>query len=248
MDPRPHCGFHYFAVCGVRLSVADILHYCAGEQKDVLLDDADVLAKALLGEVADVIAVHRDAAAGDVVKAGYKMAHGGLAAAGFADQGYCFAGRDVKVNVVQDLCPVVVGEGDVFKADGSFYIGQYFGVGSVLNLRLSAHKLHEAVKSGHALGIDLHKLHELANGRGERGYIECEGDQVDIVHPALHDQKAADRDDGDLHQADCGFDARVEQAHGAVEGDLAVLEGLIGSVELLIFGFLVGKSFGSADA
>ena len=125
--------------------------------------------------------------------------------------------------VVKDLCAVIIGEGDVLEADVAFYVGQYFGIRGVLDLGLRAHELHEPVKTRHALCIDLHELHKLADRGGKSGDVERKGDQVDIIELVLHDQKAAEGNDGDLHQADRCFDPGVEQPHRAVEGNPAGL-------------------------
>ena len=247
MDPRADGCFHDFAVGGVWPSVADILHDSAGKEKDVLLYDADVPAKTLLSEIPDIISVHCYTAAGDVVEARDQVAHGCLTAAGFAHQRDCLAGCDAQIDVVEDLCPVVVGEGDILEADIALDVGQCFGIRGVLDLGLGSHQFHEALKTRHSLRVNLHELHKLADWRCKSRDVKGESDEVDVVHPFAHDQKTARGDDGDLHQADCGLDARIEEAHGAVEGYFACFEGLVGLVELRVLRLLVGKSLRGSD-
>ena len=45
---------HNFAVCRVGTAIADILHDSARKQEDILLDDPDVFAQALLREIARI--------------------------------------------------------------------------------------------------------------------------------------------------------------------------------------------------
>ena len=248
VDPGPDGSFHNFAVRRIGAAVADVFHDGVCEQEDVLLNDTDAAAKARLGQIADVVSVDRYTPACDVVEAGDQVAHGSLAAAGTADKRNGLAGRDMQIHVVEDLCSVIIGERDVLKADVAFYVGQYFGIRGVLDLGLCAHELHEAVKTCHALGIDLHELHQLADRGGKSGDVERKGDQIDITEPVLHDQKAAEGNDGDLHQADSCFNPCVEQAHRAVEGNPAGLEGLVRRRKFLVLSCFVGESLGSADA
>ena len=176
------------------------------------------------------------------------MAHGRLTSAGFSDQSDSLARRNVKVYVVEDLCAVAVGEGDVFKADVAPHVGQYFGIRRVLDLGLSAHQLHKPVKTGHSLRIDLHELHQLADRRGKSGDIERKGDEVDVAELLTHDQKTAHRDDGDLHQADRSLNTRIEKPHRAVERDSAGFKGLVRNSEFPVFSSFVGECLGGSDA
>ena len=64
-------------------------------------------------EVADVDAVDRDPAAGDVVEPRHQGGQDGLAGAGRADQGDGLAGRDVEVDVAQHRLVGLVGEREV---------------------------------------------------------------------------------------------------------------------------------------
>ena len=163
MDPGADSCFHNFAVRRVGASIADILHDGSREQEDILLNDPDALAEALLREVADIVSVHGHTAAGHIVKARDQVAHGGLSAAGLSHQRDSLPGRDVQADMIEDLRAVVVREGDVLKCDIAFHIRQDPGIRGVLDLGLRPHQLHKPVKSGHALRVDLHELHELAD-------------------------------------------------------------------------------------
>ena len=248
MDPCAHGRFHDFGVRRVGPAVADIFPHGAREEEDILLDDPDILAEALLRERADILPVYGNAAVCHIIKARDQVAHGRLTAAGFAHQRDGLARSNVQIHVVEHPGPVVIREGDILEADIASYIGQYPGIRRVLDLRLRAHELHEPVKSGHSLRVDLHELRQLPNRRREGRDVKGKGDQVDIAELPPHDQNTSHCNDSDLHQADRGFDARVEDAHGFVEGDPALLEGLVRDSELLVFGPFVGKCFRSPDA
>ena len=71
-----------------------------------------------------------------------------------------------------------------------------FRIRRVTQLRLRAHQLDEAAEARKAVGEHLGKIHELAHGARERGDIQGEREQVDQIHPALHDERAAHGDNG----------------------------------------------------
>ena len=88
---------------GTGLAVGDVVRHRAAEQIHVLLDDADVLAQALEGDVLDVLPVDEDAAAGHIVEAGDKVAQGRLAAAGGPTSASRSPALMCEADVVQDL-------------------------------------------------------------------------------------------------------------------------------------------------
>ena len=102
---------------GVEAAVGDVLADGAGEEEDVLLDDADLAAEGGEGHVADIDAVDRDAAAVELVEARQEGGDRRLAGAGGADEGDGLAGADVEVDVRQDRLVGAVAEGDVLVAD-----------------------------------------------------------------------------------------------------------------------------------
>ena len=96
-------------------AVGDVVADRRGEQEDVLLHDADRLAQRGERDVADVDAVDRDAAAGDVVEARHQVDDRRLAAARRAHERDHLAGLGVDVDVAQDGADGVVAEGDVLE-------------------------------------------------------------------------------------------------------------------------------------
>ena len=85
----------------VRPAVGDVVANRADEEEDVLLHDADGRAQRRERDVADVVAVDRDAAVGDVVEARDQVHDGRLAAAGRSEQRDDLAGLRVDVDVAR---------------------------------------------------------------------------------------------------------------------------------------------------
>ena len=87
----------------VKFTITDVAYHRAGEEVDVLQDDAERAAQVGLFDLADVDAVVENLAVGNVVKAVDEVRDGRLARAGRADKGDLLAGLCVDGDVVQDL-------------------------------------------------------------------------------------------------------------------------------------------------
>ncbi len=83
-------------VGGVRAAVADVLHDGAVEQPGILQHHAEHAAQVVARELLDVVPVHQDGAAVDIVEAHQQLDHGGLAGAGRADDGDLLPGFGVE--------------------------------------------------------------------------------------------------------------------------------------------------------
>ena len=92
-----------------------------------------------------------------------------------------------------------------------------FRIRRVAQLRLRAHQLDEAAEARKAVGEHLGEIHELAHGARERGDIQGEREQVDQIHPALHDERAAHGDNGHAQDREEELQRAGENAHLAVE-------------------------------
>ena len=79
---------------------------------------------------------------------------------------------------------------------------QFRCVRCIVERRLGAHDLDEALEAGGAVGEHLGEVRQLADRVDERGDIERERQQVDHVHAALHDERAAHRHNRDGEDAD----------------------------------------------
>ena len=183
---------------GVGLAVADVLENGVGEKEHVLLDDADVLVDGALGHIPDIVAIELDGTLGDLVEPGDQLAEGGLAAAGGADDGDGLAGLHMQAHAPEHIQLAVIGEGHILHIDGTLHVFQHHSISLILEGGLGAHDVHEAVQARKAVGEHLGEGCQLAHGVDESGDVQREGQQVDMLQLALHDQPAAEADDDDI--------------------------------------------------
>lgn len=95
MDFRLDRRLDHLFIGGVQPPIPDIVKDGARKEKHVLLDDADLAAQRLQGDVPDVGAVDGDPAGRDVVKPGDEMAQCAFPAARRADESHGGAGRNM---------------------------------------------------------------------------------------------------------------------------------------------------------
>ena len=108
-------GDALFVRC-VEFTITNVVHHRAGEEVDVLQDDAERAAKICLFDLADVDAVVEDLAVGNVVKTVDKVRDGRLARTRRADEGNLLTGLCVDGDIVQDFFIRLVAEVHVDKA------------------------------------------------------------------------------------------------------------------------------------
>ena len=198
---------------GVRSAVGDVVPDRHGEEEGLVEDDADVGPQAGEGEVAHVVPVDPDGAAGGVVEAGQHAGHGGLAAAGAPDQCDGLARVQVQVQVAQDLprsvvarlgeqAVVGVGEADVVELDVALAIDEVDRVGSVDDGGLLVDDLVNPVGRGRgALAHhDQHPQHH--EGGLHHDQVEVERDDGGDRQVVVDDEPPAHQQDED--QADLG--------------------------------------------
>src|SRR5690606_35256812 len=87
---------------GVAPAVGDVFGDRAIEEKGILLDDPKQAAVALDVDVLEISAIEVNIAAGGVEKPGDQVAQGRLARPARADKGDRLAGRDIKIDVLED--------------------------------------------------------------------------------------------------------------------------------------------------
>ena len=175
------------------------------------------MVQGLLRDRAHVLPVDADAAGRHVIKAWDQAAQRAFAAAGRADDRNGLAGPDMQGDVLEHLLIFLIGERDVLNVDRAADMPERFRIRRVAQLRLRAHQLDEAAKARKAVGEHLGKIHELAHGARERGDIQGEREQVDQIHPALHDERAAHGDNGHAQDREEKLQRAGENAHLAVE-------------------------------
>ncbi len=105
-------------VAGILIGIAQVALDRAREQDALLRDVADLVAQVVLGDLADIDAVHQDRAIGDIVEARDQVDDGGFARAGGADEGGGLAGLGGKADIVQHiLFSARVAEDDIAELD-----------------------------------------------------------------------------------------------------------------------------------
>ena len=119
VDLRLTRGFLDFGVARVPAAVADVVADGVVEQHRVLRHHADRGAQRVLRDIADILAVDQDAAAGDIVEAEQQPRDRRLAGAGRADDGDGMPGRDFEAQAFEDRPRRFIGERNIVEADGA---------------------------------------------------------------------------------------------------------------------------------
>ena len=233
----------------VRTAVADVLEDRASEEEHVLLHDTDAAAQIGELDVADILPVQSDAAAGGLIKARNQLAERRLAAAAGADQGQHLAGAHVQVDVLEHrLLLFVVGEGHVPELDFALDVLKRPGIRAVHDVRLLVHDRAEALEARHALRELLGELRQLADGALDAGDVHVERDQRGDIHLVFHDEVAARADDRQAHQVHHEVRAGEEAGHHLVIAALGVHIGVRAAGKLFDLLLLVAEGLGDADA
>ena len=169
--------------------VGDVVADRGREQERLVEHDADLGAQAVEREVAHVVAVDLDRAAGDVVEARQQPRDRRLAAGRAADHRDRLAGAQVQREVVEDQRPVAVGEADAVEADVAVAVGEVDRVGAVDDRRLLVEDLVDPL--GRCRGaLAEHDQHpEQLERRLEHHDVGAEGeDRADLEVTVDHEQ------------------------------------------------------------
>ena len=97
----------------------------------ILQDHAEHAAQIAAGEILDVVAIHQDGAAVDIIEAHQQFDHGGLAGAGRADDGDLLAGFGVEGEIVDDDLIRAVAEVDILEIHAALHIAQLDRIGGI---------------------------------------------------------------------------------------------------------------------
>ena len=119
---------------------------------------------------------------------------------------------------------------------------------AVLKLRLRPHQLHEAVETRRTVCNHLRRVRELPDGTHKGRDIQAEGNQVDDIQLALHNEGAAHCNHRHRQHAEEKFHRRIELRHGAVKTEFCPAVALIRLFELLQLLRLVGKGLRRPDS
>ena len=217
-------------VAGFPAAVADVVADGVVEQHGVLRHHADGRAQRVLRDVADILAVDRNAPAADLVEAEQQARDGGFAGAGRTNHRHFAAGRDLEAEPFEDFPIGLVGEGDVLEADRTALDHERLGVRLVLDLRLAREDCEHPLDVDHRL-LDLaidhaHEVERLVeldhHGVDHHEVADGVGAGLDAVSAHHHHRGKPDREDNRLAgiehgERDIGLDARLLVArHRAV--------------------------------
>lgn len=110
------CGDAFF-IAGGWIAVADIFHDAAGEEVNILKNDAEGATQIVLADFFDVDAIVEDGAVVDVVKPIDQIGDGGFACPGGADESDFLSRLGVEGDVVEDLLGWCVAKIDVLETN-----------------------------------------------------------------------------------------------------------------------------------
>lgn len=110
------CGDAFF-IAGGWIAVADIFHDAAGEEVDILKNDAEGAAQIALADFFDVDAIVEDGAVVDVVKPIDQIGDGGFSRSGRANEGNFLSRLGIEGDVVENLLGWCVAKIDVLETN-----------------------------------------------------------------------------------------------------------------------------------
>ena len=141
-----------------------------------------------------------------------------------------------------------VGEGNLFHDNFAPDIFQFFCVRLILNSRLGAHYIHKTLQSRKTVGEHFREAGKLSHGTDKGSNVQVEGDQIPVIHLALHDVVSSKAHHDHIEAAQEELNRAVELAHGFMKVPFGGFKSFVGSVEPAAFRLLVGKGLGSANA
>ena len=131
---RRESGVEHLLIRGVGSAVADILHDRAVEQGNVLRDNTDGLAQALLCDPSDILAVDQDPAVLRVVETLQQCEQSRFTAARRTNEADAFARHEADAEILENLLAVAVAEVDALEPDAGAAPYQRFGLGMIAQL------------------------------------------------------------------------------------------------------------------
>ena len=217
MNPSAPAGLgggHDLFDAGVGTPVGDVVADGDREEEGLVEDHADVGPQAGQRQVTDIVVVDVDRTVAHVVEAGHQPGHGGLAAAGPADQRHRLprpqmqveAGQHVGIPAVFDRQghPAVgpVGEAHVLEPHVALAVGQVHRARPIDDGGLLVEDLVDAL--GRGCGTlahhDQHAEHH--EGRLHHQEVDVEGQDGPVAQVAVNDHVATEEQD--QHQSDLG--------------------------------------------
>ena len=197
MDTGQARGLFDLRRAGRGLAIGDVVIDGIVEQHGVLGNDANGLAQAVLADLADILAVNFDRAAGDVVKAEQQAREGRFTGPRRPDDGHRAAGRHLEGDVFEDWPVGPVMKADVAKDDPP--AGHFEG-----RRRRRVDNLQRLVdQAEHGLHVG-QRLFDFAVYEAQEVERQVKLDQVSVDHheiadghdPGAHVDGRHDHDDG----------------------------------------------------
>ena len=162
-----------FLIGGIQTAIADVFHNGALEQPGILQYHAKAFAQGAAVKVLYVVAVQRNGAGVDIVKAHQQLDHGGFACAGGADNGNFLAGFYIAAEIPDNSLFRRVAKLDMVKGDLAVNAGGVCPAGgvSVLFFFWLTQKFKHALRSRRHTLQHVADLGQLLDGLGEVAHI-----------------------------------------------------------------------------
>ena len=203
------CFLHLFER-HIRLTIGDVVAYGVVEQNRFLRDVANQPAQRVDLQVAHVLAIHQQLAAGDIEEARDEVDQRGLAGAAGTDEGDYLAARHCEIDAGENfLLPLVrcIGKAHVFEADFVAEAFHRFRVRPVSHRVLLVHELEDVAGGAQSL-LEVvveesklaHRIVELEDRHDEGKEGACgQRSVVDLLAAEQEQHRDSDGAD-DIHQ------------------------------------------------
>ena len=201
-----------------------------------------------LRHLAHVMPIQINCALRHIVKTGNQLAECCFASSGGADKGNRLALCNLQRNVVQNSLSLLIRKGHMIHVDVTLHVLKRKRALAVLKLRLRPHQLHKSVEPRRTVCNHLRCVRKLPDGAHKGRDIQAEGNQVDDIQLALHNEGAAHCDHRHGQHAEEKFHRRIELRHGAVKAEFCPAIALIRLFELLQLLRLIGKGLRRPDS
>src|SRR6266446_1825183 len=206
------------AAVNVWSAEANVCFDCTGEKERILEHDAELPAQILQIDGSNVLAVEKNLAALNIVKAQEQGNQGGLAGAGMSDDGEGLPGLDAEGYIAQNpifvggLRSVAIAEPDVAKFDLTERMIERDGVGIRFNQHGFIQKLEDALGSRHRGLQDVEFLAEILDRPEKTLRKHREGGQnAEAERTRENTVSAGPIDQGDGGEAE-KLDRRIEES------------------------------------
>ena len=120
-------------LCGIQLSVGNILTDCSGEQEIILRHNAHLAAETFDADSLNIVPVNTDNSTLYIVEPADEIDNGCFTGTRRSYQCYCLTGLDMKADIIQDFSCIIIGEayvGEVYTALDRRHFNNVFRIGN----------------------------------------------------------------------------------------------------------------------